>query len=461
MAKSRDLKGETNNVVVVIGDGALSGGEAFEGLNNAASLDTNIIIIVNDNNMSIAENYGGLYQNLKLLRETEGKADCNFFKSLNLDYYFIRDGNNLNELIDGISKLKDVDHPVVIYICTTKGKGYYFSEKNKEIWHYSNPFDIATGKPYQDTTTIETYENLTRDYLINKMKQDSNIIAVTAGTPKILGFDKPLRKQYQKQFIDVGIAEEHAIAMVSGIAKNGSKPIFGVSSTFLQRTYDQLSHDLALNHSSAVILVFFAGISQSSQTHMGVFDIPLVMNIPNIIYLAPTCKEEYLNMLNWGLKQSGNPVIIRVPGIKTLSRKTELLYEYNYPAKYEIVDYGTNIAILALGNFFELGYKVKKTLFNEYGINATLINPRYITGFDIDILEKLKHNHRIVVTLEDGVIDGGFGEKISRFYGNSKMQVLNFGAKKEFVNHLTVKEQYNKYHLNEKQIVSDILHLLL
>lgn len=457
VAKARDLKGETNNVIAVVGDGALSGGEAFEGLNNAAALESNIIILVNDNDMSIAENHGGLYRNLKLLRETEGKADCNFFRALGFAYFFIHNGNNVSEVIDVLSKIKDTTHPVVVHMCTVKGKGCHFAESDKENWHYREPFHIDTGIPLHETEPVETYEALTGRYLAGKMRENPHVVAITAGTPKILGFDAALRKQFPKQFIDVGIAEGHAVAMASGIAKNGGRPVFGVSSSFLQRTYDQLSQDLALNHSPAVILVFFAGISQGSQTHMGVFDIPMAANIPNIIYLAPTCKEEYFSMLEWGLQQTENPVMIRVPGIATTTRKTVLLPSYSQPAEYEIVEEGDRVAILALGNFLSLGKETRDELERRAGIRATLINPRFITGMDEEVLEKLKRNHQVVVTLEDGVIDGGFGEKIAGFYGDSAMKVLNFGAGKEFVDHIMVEEQYARYHLTVEQITSDIM----
>lgn len=333
MAKGRDVKGERHNVVALVGDGALSGGEAFEGLNNAADLGSNLILVVNDNDMSIAENHGGLYQNLRLLRESNGKAPCNIFRALGFDYIFVRDGNDFNEITDALEKVKDIDHPVVIHMCTVKGKGYPPAELDRENWHYMGPFDIVTGKPKSKTAPVETYEALTAAYLAGEMRKDPAITAVTAGTPKVLGFEKELRKQFPKQFVDVGIAEGHAVAMISGIAKAGGKPVFGVSSSFLQRAYDQLSSDLALNHSPAVILVFFAGISEGSQTHMGSFDIPLASNIPGIIYLAPTCKEEYFSMLEWGLHQIKHPVIIRVPGVETVSRDAALLSEYGYPAK--------------------------------------------------------------------------------------------------------------------------------
>lgn len=467
LAKGRDLKGETNRVIAVVGDGSLSGGEAFEGLNNAAVLGSNLILIINDNDMSIAENHGGLYQNLRLLRETDGQAACNLFKAMGFAYAFVRDGNNLNEMMDALEAVKDANYPVVVHICTVKGKGYHFAEEDRENWHYMGPFDIRTGKPIRKNTSVgepETYEALTSQYMIEKMRTDPTVAAVTAGTPKIFGFDEKLRQQFPKQFVDVGIAEGHAVAFVSGIAKNGGKPVFGLSSSFLQRTYDQLSQDLALNHSPAVILVFFAGISQGSQTHMGVFDIPIAMNIPNILYLAPTCKEEYFHMLEWGMNQMEYPVMIRVPGVRTVSRDAELLEDYACPAKYEIVEHGTTVAILALGKFFGLGESVREKLEAEHGIHATLINPRYISDVDEEVLRALpEYGHRLVVTLEDGVVDGGFSEKISRFYGaygTSSMKVLNFGARKEFVNHVPTEVLYERYHLTPDKIVADILHVL-
>ena len=457
LAKARDVRGDFYHVIALVGDGALSGGEALEGLNNAAMLDSNVIIIINDNDISIAENHGGLYRNLCLLRETDGTAECNIFRAMGFDYYFISDGNDFGKVAGTLARLKENSHPVVVHICTVKGKGYPQAECNPEKWHYMEPFDIATGKLYHEPVTIETYENLTRDYLVKKMEADPTVVAVTAGTPKILGFDEQLRRQYRKQFVDVGIAEEHAVAFVSGIAKNGGKPVFGVSSSFLQRTYDQISSDLALNKSPAVILVFFAGISGGSQTHMGVFDISLTGNIPNIIYLAPTCKKEYISMLEWGIEQTEQPVIIRVPGVETVNRDVKLLPDYTCPAKYEIVEWGTEVAILALGKFFELGVRVKNRLEAEHGIHATLINPRYISDIDETVLNTLwEHGHRLVVTLEDGVIDGGFGEKIARFYGTTPMKVLNFGAEKEFVNHVPMEKQYRKYDLTEEQIVMKI-----
>lgn len=461
LAKGRDLKGEAHNVVAVVGDGALSGGEAFEGLNNAAALGSNIIIVVNDNDMSIAENHGSLYQNLRLLRETGGQAECNLFRALGFEYLFVKDGNDVCQMVAALSKVKGTDHPVVIHMCTVKGKGYPFAEADRENWHYMGPFHVDTGRPRHEASSVETYEALTATYLADRMRKDSRIAAITAGTPKVLGFDEAMRRQFPKQFVDVGIAECHAVAMASGIAKAGGKPVFGVSSSFIQRAYDQLSQDLALNRSPAVILVAFSGVSQGSQTHMGIFDVAMVKSIPNLVYLAPTCREEYFSMLEWGIEQNEHPVMICIPGIRTVSRDAALLPEYGHPARYEIVAHGTEVAILALGNFFSLGMGVREKLEAEHGIRATLINPRWVSAVDEKVLNALpEYGHRLVVTLEDGVLDGGFGESIARFYGNSSIKVLNFGVKKEFVNHVSVEEQYRRNHLTPEQIVDDIMKAL-
>lgn len=457
LAKARDVKGEKNNIIAIVGDGALSGGEVFEGLNTAAVLGSNLIILVNDNDMSIAENHGGLYGNLRLLRETNGQADCNFFRALGLDYRFVRDGNDIDSVLDALMRVKDADHPVVVHLCTVKGKGYAPAEREKEKWHYMGPFDPSTGKLLHMPELLENYEALTCDFMAERMRTDRTVVAVTAGTPKIFGFDEALRSQFPDQFVDVGIAEAQAVAMVSGIAKNGGKPVFGVSSAFLPRACDQLLQELALNKSPAVILVFFAGISEGSQTHMGIFDIPLTINLPNLICLAPTCKEEYLSMLSWGLEQTEGPVIIRVPGVATVSRGAALLPAYMHPAKYEIVEAGSRVAILALGKLFPLGQEVKARLKAKGGIDATLINPRYMSGFDPNGLEQLKRAHQWVITLEEGVLDGGFGEKIARYYGSSAMRVLCFGAEKAFINHVPVEDQYERYHLTSEQIADDIL----
>ena len=460
VAKARDLKGGNYNVIAVIGDGSLSGGEAYEGLNNAAEAGTNMIIVVNDNQMSIAENHGGLYQNLKLLRETNGKAECNFFKSMGFDYVYLNDGNDVEKLIATFKSVKDTKHPVVVHINTLKGHGYKFAEQDKETFHWGMPFDLATGKP-KVSYDGENYPDLTAEYLLSEMKKHPEIVGITAGTPTVFGFTPERRKKAGKQFVDVGIAEEHAVALASGIATNGGKPVFGVFSTFIQRAYDQLSQDLAINNSPAVILVFFGSLtSMNDVTHLCFFDIPLICNIPNIVYLAPTSKEEYFAMLNWSMRQNEHPVAIRVPVNGVIASHNPVDSDYSDLNRYQINKKGSKVAIIALGSFYELGEKTADVLHEKYGIDATLINPRYISGIDSEMLDSLKHDHKLVITLEDGVLDGGFGEKITRFYGNSDMKVLNFGGKKEFVDRFDIDEFIRENHLTAELIAEDVMNAL-
>ncbi len=459
LAKARDLKKESGNVIALIGDGSLSGGEAYEGLNNAAVLGSNFVIIVNDNEMSIAENHGGLYQNLELLRKTQGKAELNFFKALGFDYHYVEEGNDIPTLIEAFKKVKDINHPVVVHIHTLKGKGLAVAEQNKEKFHFVFP-GVLDEKADAPAFVQETYTSVTTDFLLNKKQEDPSMLVISPATPAATGFYKDFRDKLGENYTDVGIAEEHAIAYASGVAKNGGKPVIAVLSSFVQRTYDQLSQDLALNHSPATILVFFGAISGADATHLGVFDIPLISNIPNIVYLAPTTKEEYLSMLNWSIEQTEHPAIIRVPSGKLISSGIEDKTDYSVLNKFKVEKEGDTVAIVALGSFFQLGLQAKEEIEKKSGIKATLINPRYISGIDKELLESLKNSHKLVITLEDGVIDGGFGEKITRFYGNSTMKVLNFGAKKEFTNSIPLNELHQRYHLTKELIVQDVLDSL-
>lgn len=456
LAKARDLRGEHHKVIALIGDGSLSGGEALEGFSNAAVLNSNILIIVNDNEMSIAENHGGIYTNLRLLRETNGTAECNMFKAWGFEYRYVADGNNQENMIKVLQELKDVKKPTVLHIHTLKGKGYAPAEENKERWHWSLPFDRKTGEITADISG-ENYSDITYDFLYARHQQDKNMVVISAGTPGAYGLNPERRASFGENYVDVGIAEEQAVAMASALAKGGCRPVFMVYSSFLQRTYDQLSQDLALNNNPAVILVFSAGISGMDATHLGSFDIPLVANIPNIVYLAPTGKEEYLAMLNWGLKQNEHPVVIRVPLAVTKGGKAE--ESYGDLNSYQLVKEGSKVAVLALGSFFELGESVVAEL-KEQGINATLVNPRYITGVDEKLLMELAKNHQVVATLENGELDGGFGEKIASFYGASKVKVLNFGAKKEFTDRVPYAELMKRYRLTPEQIIADIMNVL-
>lgn len=460
VAKARDLKGEKYNVIALIGDGSLSGGEAYEGLNNAAMLNSNIIIIVNDNDMSIAENYGGIYDNLKLLRKTKGEAECNFFKAMGFDYYYLEEGNNVEKLIDVFEKVKDIAHPVIVHIYTEKGCGLDAAVENKEAFHWILPGTLDK-KTDNNNSVVEDYNSVTKDFILDKAGKDSSFIVVNAATPGVFGFNKEYREKLGNQYTDVGIAEEHAIAYTSAMAKNGAKPVFAVMSSFIQRAYDQMSQDLCLNNSPVTMLVYWGGISSADSTHLCVFDIPLISNIPNMVYLAPTNKEEYLAMLNWAVEQQDYPVAIRVPSSGFVSIGVDDNTDYSVLNKYKVAAAGEKIAILGLGSFFGLAENLKSYIKEKLNIDATLINPRFITGIDSELLNSLKINHDIVITLEDGVLDGGFGEKIARFYGNSDVKVFNYGAAKEFTDRVPSDELYERYHLKKELILDDIRKLIV
>ncbi|MBQ8870524.1 MAG: 1-deoxy-D-xylulose-5-phosphate synthase [Alphaproteobacteria bacterium] len=457
LAKARDIQNQTHNVIAVIGDGSLSGGEALEGLDFAGELDTNLIIVVNDNERSIAENHGGMYKNLQLLRETGGTAECNIFKSFGLDYVYLENGNSIAELTDVFAKVKNCTKPTVVHIHTNKGNGYTYAQENKEKWHFNAPFDVQSGENTIDMSA-PNYNSLTADYLIEKVKQNENIVVINAGTPGAVGFTSQKRALIKNRFIDVGIAEEHAVAMSSAMAKAGCKPIYCVLSSFVQRTYDQLSQDLALNENPAVILVAWTGLGSADATHLGCFDIPLISNIPNLVHLAPTSKEEYFSMLDWAIKQDKNPIVIRIPSI---------LFNAPYPIKTDFdklntssIDVnGSEVALIGVGAFYNLALKVYDMLKSK-GINASVINPRFISGLDEKTLENVKQNHQLVVTMEDGILDGGFGQKIAAFYANSDIKVLNYGGKKEFTDRMPIDELYQKNRLFPKLIVEDILDTL-
>ena len=460
LAKARDLRGGKENIVAIIGDGSLSGGEAYEGLDNAAVLDSNIIIVVNDNDMSIAVNQGGLYANLKLLRDTQGKAECNFFKAMGFDYRYLDNGHDIEALVALFEEVKDINHPIVLHIHTIKGKGCKIAEENKERFHWimSGELDKKTGM--DDSNVSETYESITADYILSKVKEDKSVVAISPATPAVSGFTQEFREKMGKNYVDVGIAEEHAVAFASGLAKNGAKPILAMMSSFIQRTYDQLSQDLALNNNPATILVNWGGITGADATHLSKYDIPLISNIPNMVYMSPTNKEEYLAILDWSVNQTEYPVAIRVPFSSVVSTGEKDTTDYSMINKYKVVHKGNKVAILGLGNFFSLGKDVQTMLREKLGIDATLINPIYTTGLDKELLEDLKSEHQIVITLEDGVLQGGFGEKIASYYGGSDIKVLNFGADKEFTDRTPLEELYQRYHLTPELIVEDIKNIL-
>lgn len=456
LAKARDLNGEDGNVIAVIGDGSLSGGEALEGLDFASELNGNMIIVANDNDMSIAENHGGLYANLKLLRETNGQAECNLFKAMNLDYIYVDKGNDIASLIEAFEKVKDTKKAVVVHINTLKGKGYAPAEQNKEEWHWHMPFDIATGESLFKGGEPD-FADASLEYLLRKMDEDKSVVAITAGTPTVMGFTADMRAKAGKQFVDVGIAEETAVALASGIAANGGKPVFGVYSSFIQRAYDQITQDVCINGNAVTFAVFAGSVyGMNDVTHLGLQDIPMLNSIPGLIYLAPVTKEDYIAMLDWSLTQNEYPVAIKVPGGRMISTGVPVTKDFSKLDTYEITKKGSRVAILGLGTFYENAVKAADILKSSHGIDATVINPYYISGIDADTLNELKKDHAVVATLEDGYLEGGFGAKIAAFYGSSDMKVLNFGIKKEFIDRYDVSEVLKDNHLTPEQIAEDI-----
>lgn len=456
LQKGRDILGGNENVVVVIGDGSLSGGEAFEGLDMASELGTNIIIVVNDNEMSIAENHGGLYRNLKLLRQTQGKAELNYFKAFGFDYHYVEQGNDIQTLIRAFREVKDAPRPTVLHIHTEKGHGYAPAVKNKEAWHYSMPFDISTGRStYKETG--ESASQILGNWLREEMKRDPKLVCIAAAVPASIGFGPEERKAAGPQHTDVGIAEEEAVAMASGMAKRGAHPVFSTYATFLQRTYDQIAQDLCVNGNPAVINVIGSSIfGMNDFTHICFFDIPMFSHIPNLVYLAPTTFEEMIAMERWAIRQDKYSVAVRVPEGEVEHSDETYDDDYTPDARYKIVKRGSGVAIVALGSFFAKGRRVVESL-EEKGINATLINPRYASGIDETVLDDLKRDHRLVVTLEDGSLDGGFGERVCRYYGPTDMKTKCFGVRKALYDRYDVNQLMRDNCLTDEQIVDWIV----
>jgi 1-deoxy-D-xylulose-5-phosphate synthase len=458
MAVGRDLKGGHENVIAIIGDGSLSGGEALEGLDFAGTLHSNFIIVVNDNDMSIAENHGGLYDNLRLLRQTDGRAENTLFRAMGLDYRFVKDGNDMGQLVAAFKEVKDIDHPVVVHICTLKGKGFAPAEAHKEEFHWGMPFDLKTGKPLQEFND-ESYDDISATHLMEMAKQRPEVAVITAGTPGVLAFSPERRRQMGRQFIDVGIAEQEAVALASGMARRGARPCFGVVSSFIQRAYDQLSQDVAVNQTPVVLNIFYASIlGMNDVTHLGWFDIALIANIPGWVFLAPTSKEEYLAMLDWAMTQTGHPVAVRMPGGPVVSTGKAISPEFTLN-KYEVAKRGSRVAVIAAGTFFGLGTAAVEAM-KAKGIDATLINPRFLSGVDKELLDSLKADHQLVMTLEDGVLDGGFGEKIARFYGDSDVKVKCYGLEKKFLDRYDYSEVLKACRLDATMLAEDAADLV-
>lgn len=459
LQKARDVKGTKENIIAIIGDGSLSGGEAFEGLNEASELGTGIIIVVNDNEMSIAENHGGIYKNLRALRESKGECKHNWFKAWGFEYKYLEEGNDVEKLIEIFKSVKDTDKPTVVHIHTEKGHGFQPAVDNKEGWHWGMPFNLADGSR-PATPAFESYEQLYSDWMLREMKKDPTLIAVTAGTPAAAGFTPAKRKEAGSQHIDMGIAEEQAVAMASGMAKGGLRPVWTVYSTFIQRTYDQIAQDLCINSNPAVINVAWGGTGTMNDiTHICLFDIPMLCSIPGLIYLAPTNCEEYFAMLKWAILQDKKPIAIRIPSNGVIHTSDKVDEAYSYESKYKVTHKGSKVAVIAAGSFYQKGENVVKIL-AEKGIDATLINPRYLNEVDATTLDSLKANHKLVVTLEDGCKDGGFGERVASYFSASDMKVLVGGVKKDLYDRFDVHQLLSDNRLLDEQIVEDILEII-
>ncbi len=455
LAKARDLRGDRENVIAIIGDGSLSGGEAMEALNVAGEMTSNFIIIVNDNEMAIAETHGGIYKNLAELRETNGKAGNNLFRAYGLDYIYEENGNDIQSMISLFEKIKDIDHPIVVHIHTQKGKGYALAETNKETWHWTLPFDRESGAPTVSFGDGENYLGLTVDYIMEKAEKDKDFVVITPSMPGAIGLSKENREKLGAQYMDVGIAEEAAVAIASGAAKNGAKPLVFTNMTFIQRAYDQISQDLCINNNPVTMVMNFCNFDGLTDvTHLGIFGLAAFTNIPNLIVLAPTSAEEYLNMLSWSVDQKEHPVMILIPGNQVSHRDADK--SFDKIDSYKIEQKGEKVAVIALGDFYQRGEALADSIKSELGFTPTLINPRFASGIDEAVLDELRSNHSLVVTLEDGILSGGFGEKIASYYGPENMRVKNYGLNKEFYDRYDPEDLLKEVGMTTEQILADI-----
>ena len=445
-AKARDILGQDHNVVAFIGDGCLSGGEAFEGLDNAATFSSNLIIVVNDNEMSIAEDHGGIYGDFAELRASGGAAARNFFSTFGLDYLYVEEGNSIPALIAAFEEVKDIDHPVVVHIHTTKGKGDEWAEQNKEAAHSVR----ADGS----ASPAESYTGIIRTRMLEKMAADPEIVVINAGTPGGSGITAEFRAIAGERYVDVGICEQHAVTFSAALARGGVKPVYFVASTFLQRAYDQIVQDLALNQSPATVLVFQAGFSSIDATHLGVFDLAYTGNVPSLTCLAPTTAEQLLAMLDWSLDVADKPVVIRVPD--RVIHGQAAAFTAADVAKFTVEHEGSDVALVALGPTFELADAVADELSAHHGIDPTIISATTYSALDRPLLFSLEKRHRLVVTLENGVLYGGFGEKVARVLGPSPLRVVCFGGTKEFVDRVSTEELQQRYHLEPAALAADI-----
>ena len=470
LARARDLAGDRYDVVAVIGDGSLSGGLAFEGLDDVARMGTGLIVVVNDNEWSISRNQGGLYASLARLRESRGTAADNPFRALGLDYAYVEDGNDEQAVEAALAAVRGCDHPVVLHVHTRKGLGFAPAEADEESWHHVGPFDPETGEKLGGgrasggivATAPATYADITGEHLLARMASDQRLVAISSATPYMMGFTPARREAAGRQFVDVGIAEEHAVTLAAGLAAGGAHPVYGVYGTFLQRAYDQIWHDVCLNAAPVTILVFgSSAFGTTDATHLGFYDIAMLGDMPGLTYLAPTCREEYLAMLDWACGWQGGPVAIRVPGAGVVSRPDVDLPEGGFASGLpEVVREGSGeVAVLALGATLPLGQRVAERL-AEQGVDAELVNPRFACGIDRDWVRGLAERFRVVVTLEDGVRAGGFGSRVACALGPTGTLVRCFGLTHGFPDRYDPHELLKACGMTEENVTAETLALL-
>lgn len=447
MAKARDLMGQHENIMALIGDGSLTGGLAFEGLNNAAIEPHNLVVVVNDNQWSIDKNVGGVVTSLKKLRDSNGQTAENPFKAMGFDYRYVADGNDLSAMIDAFKAVKDVDHPILLHINTLKGKGYEPAVKDEEAHHWVSPFNLEDDQPLAAENQKPTSKSVALDVIKEQIDAGQNIMAINAAIPGVFNLDE-FKNEYPANYTDVGIAEQESVAFATGFAKEGGIPVLMENSTFLQRAFDQLSHDTAANDLPVVMLVAGGTISSQSKTHLGIFDQVMISNLPNWIYLAPTTLAEEKAMLEWAIKQKKHPVAIKVPGDVPETDHQTVITDYS-TINYQVKP-GKEVAVIGLGAFYQLGEKVANKL------GATLVNPLSANILDEKALDQLATNHKVIVTLEDNILDGGFGQKVASYLGNKDVKVLNYGQNRVYTDQTPVAEIYQQNHLTLEQIVADV-----
>ena len=451
----RDLQHGTHPIIAMIGDGALSGGEAYEALNHLATMSSQCLIIINDNDQSIAENHGGLYKHLQQLRETNGESSNNIFKALGFSYRYVDDGNSLESLIHALKNCKDETIPTVLHIHTTKGYGYCKAISNPEGFHNPSGFDIDTGETKKRYTN--SYESIVAKQLIETLDQNKAACIVTAATPGGFCLTKDIREKLGAQYIDVGIAEEHATTLLAGIAHNGGTPILPIYSTFLQRAYDQIINDLCINNSNALILVYRASIyGNKDMTHLGFNDITMLGNIPNLMYLAPTTVEELESSIRYGLEHHNHPIAIRIPVGTPINDIAQSNTIDKPVTSYDITQSGNTIAIIGVGNFYHKAVELSHAIREATHMSPTIVKTLCISSLDTDTLNELTKDHHIVITLEDGELEGGYGQKIASYYGKTSMKVLNYGISKQFYDRYKPEDVLQQNHLDFEHILDDL-----